>query len=263
MPVVREAQYTTKIIKAGALLGDTKMFLSVWDPAAVADENLARIRRENLLGKASRTRIADMLAIFRQRYLIDEHVTQALVSMVRQGVGPETADRVLYFHAARSDRLLHDFVVENLYPAFMAGRSDVSTSDAETVLRMWVKEGRTAGRWSDAVTRRVTQGLLATLRDFGILQGAVIKRLAPVSLTVEAFAYVAMCLRRECPSGERLVHHPDWRLFLLPPVSVERLFLEAHQRRLLEYHAAGSVIRITFPADSIEDYTRVVFQRAA
>lgn len=263
MPLVSEAQYSSKIIKAGALLGDTKMFLSVWDPEASKDENLARIRRENLLGKSSRTRIADMLAIFRQRYLLDEHVAHALVSMVRHAVGPETADRILYFHAAKADRLLHDFVVENLYPAFLAGRFDINISDAETVLRTWVKEGRTAAHWSDAVTRRVTQGLLATLRDFGILQGAVIKRLAPVNLTIEAFAYVAMYLRRECPSGERLVHHPDWRLFLLPSAAVERLFLEAHQRRLLEYHAAGSVVRITFPADSIEEYTHVVFQRAA
>jgi hypothetical protein len=31
--------------------------------------NLERLRRENVLGKASRSRVEDVLAIFRQRYL--------------------------------------------------------------------------------------------------------------------------------------------------------------------------------------------------
>ena len=63
------ALYASKIIKAGALIGDTKTLLSHWHVAASVDENLNRLRRENVFGKASRSRVEDMLAIFRQRYL--------------------------------------------------------------------------------------------------------------------------------------------------------------------------------------------------
>ena len=55
-------------------------------------------------------------------------------------------------------------------------------------------------------------------------------------------------LKQHQPSGAKLVEHPDWRLFFLPREGVERFLFEAHQRGLLEYHAAGSVTRLTFPA---------------
>ena len=50
-------RYTTRIIKAGALLGDTKTLLSHWDSAQSTRENLRRFREENLFGKASRSRV--------------------------------------------------------------------------------------------------------------------------------------------------------------------------------------------------------------
>jgi hypothetical protein len=63
--------YTSKIIKAGALLADTKTLLAHWDVATSAKENIERLRRENVFGKASRSRVEDILAIFRQRFLMD------------------------------------------------------------------------------------------------------------------------------------------------------------------------------------------------
>ena len=61
--------YRSKIIKAGALLADTKTLLAHWDETRSVSENLDRFRRENIFGKASRSRVEDILAIFRQRYL--------------------------------------------------------------------------------------------------------------------------------------------------------------------------------------------------
>ncbi|MBI3466680.1 MAG: DUF1819 family protein [Planctomycetes bacterium] len=104
----------------------------------------------------------------------------------------------------------------------------------------------------DPTIVRIAQGLLSALRDFGVLQGAVKKRMAPVYLPVAAFAYVAYCLKQHQPSGAKLVELPDWKLFFLPRESVERFLFEAHQHKLLEYHAAGSVTRRTFPADTLE-----------
>jgi len=59
--------YTSKIIKAGALLADTKTLLAHWDVRSSVHENLDRLRRENVFGKASRSRVEDILAVFRQR----------------------------------------------------------------------------------------------------------------------------------------------------------------------------------------------------
>jgi len=257
-----DARYTSKIIKAGALLADTKTLLAQWDTSSTVQANLIRIRHENLFGKASRSRVEDILAVFRQRYLVEDEVIKALVALVRDRLPAVAMDRILFFHAAKADLLLYDVVVEWLAPLQRQGTIDVDVGDVRRLLETWVNEGKTGGEWSDETAGRVAQGLLSTLRDFGVLQGAVRKRIAPAYVPVPAFAYVMFYLKRHQPSGARLVAHPDWRLFFLPREGVERFLFEAHQQGLLEYHAAGSVTRLTFPAGTLEEYANVLAQRA-
>jgi len=102
------APYSSKIIKAGALIGDTKTLLSHRDVDASVDENISQVQRDNVFGKASRSRVEDILAIFRQRYLTEQPVTKALVTLVRGKFPIAALERLLYFHSARADHLLHD-----------------------------------------------------------------------------------------------------------------------------------------------------------
>jgi hypothetical protein len=130
------------------------------------------------------------------------------------------------------------------------------------VIALWVSEGKTTSRWGDRTILRVTQGVLSTLRDFGVLQGAIHKRIAPAYLPIEAFAYIVFYLKQHQPSGVKLADLSDWKLFFLSREGVERFLLEAHQNQLLEYHAAGTVIRLTFPVHSLEEYAHVLAERA-
>src|SRR5437660_981882 len=123
------AQYSSKIIKAGALIGDTKTLLSHWDVAAPAAENIKRVQRDNIFGKASRARVEDILAIFRQRYLTEESVTRALVTLVRRRFPTAALARLLYFHSARADQLLHDAVTEILVPMQARGLVDINVQN--------------------------------------------------------------------------------------------------------------------------------------
>ena len=254
--------YTSKIIKAGALLDDTKTLLLNWALNASMAENLDRVRRENVFGKASRSRVEDILAVLRQRYLAEAEVTKALVVLVKNRLPTASLDRVLYFHAARADALLHDAVTKILIPMQAQGIADIESGAVQRVLAKWVERGLTTTAWSENTTVRVAQGLLSTLRDFGVLQGAVNKRIAPAYMPVTAFAYIAFYLKQHQPSGAKLVEHPDWKLFFLNRELVERFFYEGNQHGLLEYHAAGTVTRLTFPADTLEEFANVLAQRS-
>lgn len=256
------SKYSSKIIKAGALLADTKLLLEGWDENTDVGANLSRFRQKNVFGKASRSRVGDILAIFRQRYLNEPDLLGALVALAKGRMSSASLDRILYLQATRSDLLLRDVVAEVLLPK--TGRPDplVRSLDVEAWLAAKVSEGKTERPWSPAVQRRVAQGLLATLRDFGVLEGVVRKRIGSVYLPTDAFAFVAFQLAQDEPSGERLLDHPEWRLFLLQDGIVERFFLEAHQERRLQYHAAGRVVRIDFPAATLTEYARVLVERA-
>ena len=256
------AIYSSRIIKASALIPDTKILLGAWDLGRTVGENLERARHENIFGKASRSRIEDILVIFRQRYFDDPAVGAMLVTLVQRGAPPGWIDPLLYFYSLQNDRTLHDLVVDLLYTRQAAGFNDVPIDVIVRRLRTWVAEGMTTSAWNDVTTARVARGALATLRDFGILHGKATKYLSPLYLPTPVFALVALWLQQRVRSGERVLHSSEWRLFFLPIAGVERFFIEANQEHLLGYQAAGSIIRIDFPKDTLTEYAHVLLEGA-
>jgi hypothetical protein len=240
---------------------DTVALLSSWDKSISLEENLRLARQGNILGKASRSRVQDILKIFHQRYLGDPSVGGALVTLARGGLGTEELIPALYFFSARADRLLHDAVTNIVEPMSQAGQNEVSVDGVSSVISRWVDEGKTFGHWSPATVRRAAEGILTTLRDFGILRGLRRKTISSVYLPPKAFAFIAYELSRHRGSGEQLLHDPEWRLFLLSTVATEKLFLECHQRKLLEYYAIGRVVRIEFGAPTLEEYADGLIER--
>lgn len=254
--------YSTRINHVGALLPDTKTMLAHWNLDLDATANLAQMQAENVFAKTSRTRIPEMLKTFRERYLEDADVAAALVTLVHEGASDAVLLPILFYLAAQSDPLLYDVTTEFLASLRTRGQATVRTEDVARWLDEQVAAGRAERAWSEVTIRRLAQGLLSTLRDFGVLQGKAMKRVAPVYLPTPSFAFLAKLLSRRLHSGDRLLHAPDWQLYFLSQAAVEHLFLEAHQERLLEYHAAGRVIRVEFPAPTLKEYAHALAQRA-
>ena len=263
--VIETPKYRTKIIKAGALLTDTRSFFTYWDRALSRKQNLEHLQTSNVAAKDTRTRSEVVLAIFRQRYLADPEIAKALATFVNERASARILTPIFYFHAAQNDALLHDLVTEFLAPMQWQGHAEVTTEQVVGFLFEQVRARRTATSWSKPTARRVAQGLLATLRDFGILSGAMGSRkkyFTPMYLPIESFAYVAFLLNRRLRSGELLLSSNEWQLFFLSRQLVERYFIEAESHRLLTYNAAGSIIRVDFPTESIEEYAHTLAQRA-
>jgi hypothetical protein len=254
--------YTSRIIKASALIADTKLLLAEWDLSHPVEDNLDRAQRRNIFGKASRKRVQDILKIFRQRYFDEPDVGAALVTLAQNGASSQWIDPLLYFFSAQNDRTLQDVVIEVIYPRLLAGRQDLPKEVVIRAIRDWVAEGKTTTDWGEATIDRVAQGIIATLRDFGVLEGTAHKRLSPITLATPAFALIALWLTHREQSGDITLHSDAWRLFFLPVEGVERFFIEAHQEHLLEYYAAGSIVRIEFPAETLEAYAHVLIETA-
>ena len=147
--------YTSKIIKAGALLSDTKTLLAHWVNSLSAPDNLYRFQRDNVFGKSSRSRVEDVLAIFRQRYINEPSVILALSKLVKGRFPSASLEPLLYFHSARSDKLLFDTVVDFLLPRLSQGIFDIQVQDIKQKINEFVRDGKTTSAWSDYTTTRV------------------------------------------------------------------------------------------------------------
>ena len=254
-----EPIYTSRIIKASALIADTKVLLTEWDLELPVDENLARARQLNIFGKASRSRANDILKIFRQRYFDNPDVGSTLVTLVQNGANPQWLDPLLYFFSIQNDRTLRDIVTEVIYPRQLSGYTDVTTDQISRALRIWVAEGKTTSPWGDETIARVTRNSLAALRDFGILKGKVRKEIAPIFLPDQSFALIAYWLEQRLHSGDMVLKSDDRKLFFLPVDGVERFFIEAQQEHMLGYNAAGCIVRVF--RQSLTAYARFLMDK--
>jgi hypothetical protein len=250
--------YNTRIQKGGALIEEMRQLVRFWREGPI-EEITEAVIRSNVLNKTTRARAADILRrTFIPRFVdgTPPNAWRLVRPLEDQNAPPRLIKPLYYWISAKAEPLIFDFCQDYLRHRPVAARAGVSVED----VRSWLA-GKGC-RWSPLVTTKVARGLLAAFRDFGILEGKSQKRLASFILPVESFAYLAFCLHREGVLGRKLVFHTDWDLFLLQTPAVEHYFLEAHQRQLVAYHAAGSTVSISFPCEELEDYARVVVERS-
>lgn len=248
--------YTTRLQKAGAAIEDTRILLRHWNDEIPKEKLTEKLITENVLGKASRMRTKDVInRIFIPRFVQGEpkNAWKYLQTLEIGGTDGTTMAALLYYHTARSERILYDFMVVEVYPRFKIGHSEIGVEDAVHYISETVVQEKSGGGWTDTVSLKVARGMLAALRDFGILEGKVKKRIASVFLPSPAFAIIAFILSQQLKSADKIIRCDDWKLYFLSPEAVERKLLEAHQLGYLNYKVAGDIKRIDFPYSTLEE----------
>ena len=249
-------RHTTRLSKGGALLDEMRLLVRSCSDAP-SGELRDSVVRSNLLSRNTRARAADVYSrVFVPRF-VRGPISEAwrLVKPLEDVAAPVHVVRPVYFWlTARADSLLGDFCREYVLENQDALRVGVSTADVVG----WLE--RKGSPWSPTVSVKVARGLLAALRDFGVLEGRQQKRLRPHRPSLSAFSYVAFCLRQLGAGTRSILAHADWELLLLRPADVEHLLLLAHQEKLLEFQVAGSTASLSFPTDSIREYAQLVAQ---
>jgi hypothetical protein len=215
-----------------------------------------------ILHKSTRVRSADtFIRAFKPRFIAgNPPLGWKLARAIEDRHPPIEVVRPFYYWlTARAEPLLHRFVSAELFER--AKSHDPAVRIDETALWIRKKLGEDDKTWTPTVRLKVARGMLAALRDFGILEGASRKRIAPQHLALEAFCLIAFCLHDLGFEQKSLVCHLDWKLFLLSQTAVERSLLEAHQNGWLDYQAAGEICRIEFKAQNLNDYAHDLLGR--
>lgn len=259
---MQNRNYTARLQKGGAVLDEIRIIVRNWSDDEPWEKQSQKIIQDNILGKKSRSRAIDVYRrVFSHRFLKGDppEAWKIVRSLEDANVTLEILIPVYYWITARSDDLLYDFVVDEIQSRSKSRDLNVRVDETAVWLRnVLAEQGQ---KWADSVIMKMSRALLAALRDFGILEGAKKKKIAPIYLPLESLAYIAFALSRLGKSGEGLITHQDWNLFLFGQPAVERMFIEAHQNRLLRYEAAGNIHRIEFFAENYEEMADVVARR--
>lgn len=238
-------------------MDDMRRLVAVWPPPTDEADVSAFVMKT--LGKPSLSRARDtFVRAFRPRFMAGDPVEAWKMAQVleKAEIKPNTAKVFYYWITARSEAVLYQFVTDELMQ--IQGKPDPQVTVEETMNWLSNRLQEEGKKWTSTVTRKVARGLLACLRDFGILQGTSRKTFAPFHCPLDGFALISFALHDLGFSGQNLLEHPDWRLFLFSERDVERAFLECDQRGWLTFQAAGAISRVDFPFSSFKEYARVV-----
>ena len=253
----------------GSLIEETYAVLRDWDYQCSKTENLQRARADNRIGARSAAWARNVSWAISRRY-DPAGRDRPLVELAKSGCDREVWKPLLLYHLTRDEFLVRDFLLNWLYPRFIAGAYRLRAEDLLPYLSALSKnpgfkrpcgpnpEHRPPhpGLWSEATTQRVASGLLRLAVDFGLLVGTQSREFASYQLPEPSFLYLLHAMRDREANARRLIDAEDWRLYLMDAAEVERELLRLHQFRKLHYEVAGSLAQIKLPAASVADYVK-------
>lgn len=257
----RSTVLNANLTKGAASSADVLELLRLWGDDEAPSDFERRVIDENLLGKTSRNRARDVVKSVLHRRFFPEGARQPATNVFRLAVSAAPRDVVLsimYYHTALAEHLLYVVSSELLYDLHCGGMNSVTATDVVRFLRSRLSASRRIEAYSDAVLEKLAQSALTTLRDFGILEGKVRKRVAPFRVPHQVVGYVAYALHNEGHTPRRIIEHADWRLFLLSPVQVEDAVIEAAAHGHLTYSAAGEIRRFDWHYPDLAAYTQSI-----
>jgi len=238
----------------GAMIDETYAVFAAWDFDSTKKDNLERLRRENYIGVRTAARLRDFIFVLNRRFDPNNR-DRALVLLAQSGCPIEEWKPILLWHMTRDEFLLRDFLINWLFPTFIAGTYRVKPEDIyEHIRSVGLRGGKIEHSWSETTLNRVAAALLKMSVDFGLLRGSVVKEFAGFHLPERSFIYVIYALREQIKSPRKVLASEDWRMFLMQSSDVERELLRLHQYRKVDYQIVGSIVQLTLPCANACEY---------
>ena len=174
-------KYTTRLLKAGALLDEMRILVRNWDDLQNRNSQNRLILIENILDKPSRSRARDIVrSAFVPRFINGkpQEAWKIVLVLEKLNVSINILRSLYYWITARNEPILYDFVCEELIKMKQTGKQFITVYE---VVR-WIKNKLLSYKitWSESVILGVARKILAILRDFHLLQGKVNKKITPL-----------------------------------------------------------------------------------
>lgn len=253
----RAAVVSSFTIIKGSLIDETYAALKAWDFTKSKNQNLVDLKDLNSVGAGSGHWLRDLAKTLSRRF---DPVgrDRPLVDLAKAECPREVWRPILLWHMTRDEFLLRDFLVSWLYRQYEAGVYRVKTDDVGGYLSSLEKRKGIdwSGPWTETTTSRVASGLLRIAVDFGLLQGTRARQFASYHLPDEALLYILHAMAAVEHNARRMIHSPEWHMYLMDSSAVERELLRLHQYRKLHYEVAGSLVRLELPARSAAECAR-------
>jgi Putative inner membrane protein (DUF1819). len=221
--------YVSTLSSKTSLLDETKVFLRLYAQSGDASAVCRALIAGELPHSSRRTRetIVQVLRVRLVNWQPPSWVLHDLWSFA-QDTQSDAFVVALLLHIARQDLLAYEFIQQVVVPRWYDGSLQLIRSDVQSFLDQSLAEHPEVGRWSYSTRERLSQHLLATLRDCTLLKGKVEKQIVLPVVPMNVAHHLIRLLQAEGVPQEEICDHSDWRLWLWEPAQV-RTALRAYE----------------------------------
>ncbi len=163
--------------------------------------------------RATRATIMEIVQIRLTRWHPPAWVLDDLIAFAQEGHQVEL-QAALLLHTARQDRLFYDIIQQVIVPHWSAGEPNVVPAEIQRFLDDAQALHPEVANWSYSTRVRLCRHALATMRDFGLLQGKETKQIVEPIVPPAVVHHLMRLFQEEGISPDCLAQHPDWHLWL-------------------------------------------------
>lgn len=257
------SRYTTQLQAGLGLIDETRALLELWTPGTSAVQLAQAALVSGQFPTITARRLRNIVVeCFAPRYLSAGAIPARHLRLLAAALPTTELVQLLLLFTCRAHAILGDFVRQVYWARVLGSYSHITNADARAFIEQAMDDGKTAKRWSESTTRRVSAYLTGCCADYGLLEPGLrsSRRITPPRISATTVAYLAHNLHFQGIGDNALLAHPDWQLFGLEREDVldevKRLSLQG----LLILQAAGDVIRIGWLQPDMETLCNVLTQ---
>lgn len=246
------APISQRLLRKGSLIEETYNLFTSWKDELSFNDNFNLAFPGTFRTEAWKREVHSTL----HRRFRDVRTARSLILLARNGYEISDWKYCLHFYVAIHETLYRLFLETWLYPEYQAGRFGLRTEHAvQHVLTLWKSHNPEKQALSQYGATRTTRDLIRMARDFGLLEGdGPTKTFSSLQLQDEVILYFCHIIAAEEQSASRVPTSELWKLILLSQDQVHAHLLRLHQYRKLDYHFAGSIVELTLPCASANEY---------
>ncbi len=195
----------------------------------------------------SRKRFWSML---QSRYFgLPDWILKEIIEAHRHGSHSPEFVSLLYLHYALGDHFTFDFITEDLWEKWAQQQFSVSRDDILKKLDNSAESEPQIKSWAEATQIKLSSIILSSLRDFGLLEGKLEKKLVKPVLPQKTTEHILRILTAEGIKGSDVLSDPIWRLFLCTEVDVAYHLQHLALKRVIHFEKIGGTVVLQTPEE--------------
>lgn len=254
--------YTTQLSAGLGLIEEMRLLFGLYETGMSTSALLDKALASGLFPLITARRLHNIVSeCFAPRFMRSSGVA-SLLKRLAAGLSRQEFSQLLFLYTARSNLILDEFVREQYWPRYSAGRDTLTLDDAREFVLTGVREGKTQKPWSDTTIKRNSSYLIGCCTDYHLLSVATrgARRILPFRIEPKVAAYLAYDLKFQGLGDNQIIGHSDWQFFGLTPEDVREEFKRLSLQGFLIMQSAADITHISWTHKYMDEVIDVLTQ---